>query len=311
MGALIERIEILCFAGSYTVALALELARLVTTARWRSVLTIAWMVAGLLAHTVFLASRTIHGGAAPLSSAFDWYLVAAWLLAAGTLYSIWQHPRAALPLFVLPLTLGLVAVATFLADRQPFPVDSAVLWWGILHGSFLLLGTIAVLIGFVAGLMYLLQASRLKRKRPVTRTFEMPSLEWLQRTNTRAMVLATLLLSVGLLSGSVLNLVQQRHDLALVPWSDPVVWSSCLTLVWLLVAVVFAAFYKPARMGRKVAYLTLASFLFLAFSLGVGLFFTTHGSGASPASPDADTTTAPRDAAAASLRLARGVEVRP
>ena len=38
--------------------------------------------AGLLAHTLFLYYRGTHSGTSPLSSQRDWFLVAAWLLAA-------------------------------------------------------------------------------------------------------------------------------------------------------------------------------------------------------------------------------------
>jgi len=38
-----------------------------------------------------------------------------------------------------------------------------------------------------------------------------------------------------------------------------------------LAAVVLTAVYRPARAGRKVAYLTLASFVFLAIMLAAGL----------------------------------------
>jgi hypothetical protein len=49
-----------------------------------------------------------------------------------------------------------------------------------------------------------------------------------------------------------------------VPWTDSVVLSSAVLLVWLLAATLFEWLYKPAQQGRKVAYLTVASFLFLA-----------------------------------------------
>jgi hypothetical protein len=52
-----------------------------------------------------------------------------------------------------------------------------------------------------------------------------------------------------------------------------------LLLVWLLVALTFNSFYKPARQGQKVAYLTLASFVFLGIVFVI-LFFvpSSHGS---------------------------------
>ena len=54
-----------------------------------------------------------------------------------------------------------------------------------------------------------------------------------------------------------------------MPWTDSVVVSSAVLLVWLLAATLFEWLYKPAQQGRKVAYLTVASFVFLAFVIAV------------------------------------------
>jgi len=276
MGQLIEHIEIVCFAASYAVALLLEMARLWFRGRRRNRVGLGFVVAGLIAQTLYMISRTVHGGATPLSSSFDWYLVAAWVLVAFYLYIIWQHPTFSIDIFVLPLVLVLIAVAAFLTDREPFPTERASLWWGVFHGAFLLAGTVAVFVGALSGSMYLVQANRMKHKKPPLRGLQLPSLEWLQRINSRAIILSMFMLTVGLLSGSILNLVNHGGNMTTVPWSDPVVWSSAITLLWLAIAFVFATLYKPARQGRKVAYLTMTSCAFLIFSLAVGLFFTEH-----------------------------------
>jgi hypothetical protein len=63
-----------------------------------------------------------------------------------------------------------------------------------------------------------------------------------------------------------------------VPWTDPVIWSTAVMFGWLLAAAIFSAVYRPARSGRKVAYLTVASFVFLALSLFARLLLPSeHG----------------------------------
>ena len=57
--------------------------------------------------------------------------------------------------------------------------------------------------------------------------------------------------------------------------------SSAVLLAWLAAAAGFESFYKPARQGRKVAYLTLASFIFLALALGLVLY-SQHASAERP-----------------------------
>lgn len=276
---MIARIEILCFAASYAVAFAAELARLLRTsgrAGWERRIALLFTAAGLLAQSLFLTHRAMET-TSPLSSAFDWYLVAAWSLTIVYLYLEMAHPRYPMGLIMLPLVLGLIGAATFLADRQPYPTTQATRVWGAIHGGFLAAGTVAVLVGFAAGTVYLLQAHRLKRKLPPSRRLQLPSLEWLGRVNSRAMIVAVLALSIGVLSGVVLNLVSRGQQDEL-PWSDPVVISSTTTIVWLVIAALFLLVYRPARQGRKVAYLTMVSFVFLATALAVALLVETrHG----------------------------------
>lgn len=278
--SLLAKIEIMCFAASYSVALVLEITRLFVRSGLRGALMIGFSAGGILAHTLFLIHRATQTET-PLSSSFDWYLVAAWVLAVMYLYLTLYHPRNPIGLFLLPLVLALVGVATFFADRHPFPETYAARVWGGIHGAFLLAGTVAVLVGFAAGLMYLVSAYRLKHKLPPPSGLQLPSLEWLERVNSRSIIISILMIGIGLLSGTVLNVVNHGQRIDHIPWTDPVIWSSGVMLVWLAVVGLFNVLYRPSRKGRKVAYLTVASFAFLVFVLGVNLFVPSqHGSAA-------------------------------
>lgn len=267
-----DGVNLLCFTASYGIALALEVTRLMFRSGVRGAVMLGFGAAGLVAHTLYLANRVLaSGGGAPLSSAYDWYLVAAWVLAATYLYLTLHHPRAAIGLFVLPLVLGLIGVAFFLADTSSLADSQATYYWGLIHGVFLLLGTVTVAVGFVAGTMYLIQSYRLKHKLQPRRGLELPSLEWLERVNSRAIVYSLLLLSIGVMSGVVLNVATHRRQSQAVPWSDPIVIASLATMLWLTAATLFNVLYRPARQGRKVAYLTVASFVLLAVSLALTL----------------------------------------
>jgi hypothetical protein len=137
--------------------------------------------------------------------------------------------------------------------------------WRVAHGTALALATASVTLGFATGSMYLVQAYRLKRKLPPRQGFRLPSLEWLQRFNSESLLISTCLLALGLLSGVVLNL--SRNEGMSVEWTDPAVLSSAVLLSWLLAMVLFELLYKPARHGKKVAYLTLGNFVFLLLTL--------------------------------------------
>jgi len=271
-------ISITCFAASYLVAWALELSRLFFRSGVRGALMLGFAGAGVVAQTLFLAYRATTVPGAPLSSEFDWYLIAAWCLAVTYLYLTIYHPRTAFGLFVLPLVLVLIAIAHLFSDPTPFPRTEAAQVWGAIHGAFLLLGTVAVAVGFIGGVMALVQAYRLKHKLPPSQGLRLPSLEWLERINGRAITISVVMLGIGLLSGIMLNLVHDRLNVAELPWNDPIIWSSGLLLGWTLVAAGFSLFYRPARQGRKVAYLTVASFIFLALTVGIWVLLPSeHG----------------------------------
>lgn len=276
-------IGITCFAGSYGVTLALELTRVFSRSGVRNVLMIVSTAAGLFAHTVFLYYQAVAARGLPLSSERDWYLVAAWVLATVYLYLLSYHPRASFGLFLLPLILALIAAAVGLARVEPFPREPASQVWGVIHGTSILLATVAVLVGFAAGLMYFRQAWRLKRKRPASQGLQLPSLEWLQRANSRAVVISAIMLGIGLLSGVVLNLISHGAT-GRLPWSDPVVLSTLVMFGWLVVSVIFTTVYRPARQGGKVAYLTVVSFVFLVVALAVGLLVDSQHGGSAPRS---------------------------
>lgn len=271
-------ISITCFAASYFVAFVLELTRLFFRSGIRGAIMLGFAGAGLFAHTVFLVYRAADTVGSPLSSKQEWYLIAAWVLAVVYLYLTSYYPKKSFGVFILPLVLGLIGVGALLADAAPFAREPASRVWGLIHGTSVLLATVAVLIGFAAGLMYLGQAYRLKHKLPTQHGLRLPSLEWLQRVNSRAVVIAMLMLGVGILSGVILNLINYRDRANRVPWNDPFIVSTIAMFGWLLLSSMIGLLYRPAREGRKVACLTVVSFLFLVIALGVGLFVDTqHG----------------------------------
>lgn len=262
---MLSNVSITCFAASYAVVLVLEISRLSFRSGVRGAVMLGFAGAGLLAQSAFLYYRAAGAAGSPLSSFYDWYLLAAWVLVATYLLLVYYHAEAHFGVFLMPLVLGLIATAAFLDKDAAFDRAPAEQAWGMIHGVAFLLALVAVLIGFVAGLMYLGQVRRLKHKRPLSSRLRLPSLEWLQRTNSRALVVSMLMLGAGVVSGVVMNLVKRTGQLS---WFDPVV----LLTVFVFASTLIGTFYKPARQGRKVAYLTVVSFLVLVIAMGMGLY---------------------------------------
>jgi hypothetical protein len=275
----ISRISVVCFVASYAVALACEVSRLAFRSSVRGAAMIGFAAAGLLAHTLFLGWRGMTESVLPLSSPFDWYLLAAWLLAAGSLWLTLANPRTPVGLFLLPVVLLLIGAAQ-LSSREPFPQSPATQVWGVIHGMFNLAASVCVALGAVAGIMWLIQAGRLQRKQAPLQGFRMPSLERLANVTSRTVGIAAWTAAAGFASGIVLNAVnKQRGLLETVPWTDPVVLRMGGLVAWLIAAdaLSHAARRRPDA-ARVTAWLSIVSLAVLTLSILWGVFGDTrHG----------------------------------
>ena len=269
----VDGISETCFGASYLIVLGLEFSRLVVRVPVRFVVIILLLLAGLLAQTIFLGMHAAPGfqSGTPLSSWWLWCHTGAWLLAVNQVFLTCAKPRTPSGVFLLPLVLGLIVVAMF-ADKTPFSSSSALARWGMLHGVSLLLGTTVAAVGFVLGAMYLVQSAQLKAKVAPSRGLKLPSLEWLQSANRWSLVLSSVLTAVGVVGGVIMNRIRHSQTGQGLPWTDPVVATSSLLFLWLLATLIFEAAYRPAQQGRKVAYLTMASFVFVFFAVFIAMF---------------------------------------
>jgi ABC-type uncharacterized transport system permease subunit len=273
---MLSGISIICFAASYAVALVLEAIGLRKRPAWLRLAVIASSAAGLVAHTLYLAYVAADSNAQPMS-AVEWVLMAAWVLAVVYLAALFYLPRTPTGVVLLPIVLALIGGSLF-ADPEPLATERSSDLWGLFHGVTLLLGTVAVCIGFLAGLMYVAQSYALKHLHSPTNGLRLPSLEWLEHINSRALGLSAVLVALGFVSGLIMSLARHSGEAAYTLWNDPVVWSLAAMMLWLVAAEVFRLVYPAARRGRKVAYLTLASFGFLVIALAaLMLVDTVHG----------------------------------
>jgi hypothetical protein len=246
-------------------------------AAWHRAALIGAAAAGILAHTLYLAYYAAQTRALPASTPAEWLILAGWVLAVVYVAALFYLPRAPTGVVLLPIVLGLV-IGSHWASTEPLAPERTFLVWGMLHGIVLLLGTVAVCVGFLAGVMYLVQSYGLKHVRSPMNGLRLPSLEWLEHVNSRTLGLSVVLIALGFMSGLVMSVTTHRDQAAYLLWTDPVVLSLAAMLLWLIAAEVFRLVYPAARRGRKVAYLTLASFGFLVIALAsLTLLDTAHG----------------------------------
>lgn len=270
-----DRVTTFCFGASYAVALLIELLQLFRRRRGQQMVGLFFGLAGLLAHTIFLAVQWPS-----LASRFGSLLFLAWILAVFYMYGSLHHRQVAWGVFVLPVVLGLVILAALFS---PGPGQMRGLdlldalkgegFWGLVHVSFLLLAAVGVCVGFMASVMYLLQAHRLRAKVPVGTGLKLLSLERLEEMNRRAINLAFPLLTIGALIG--VALLTQRSD-TVQSWTDPRIIGTII--LWLVFVLLLYLRYGIHLRGRRLAQLTILAFILLVFTLA----FSHSGQGGSP-----------------------------
>ena len=272
MAGLIDRLTILCFAGTYGLALMSDLVRFVARRHSQWYVTVVLTSLGWAVQTIYLANYAHHNGPTSLATTpFGSLLILSWILAAIDLYLLVRSPRtASAGLFVMPVVLGLLIAAAFSARRVEWvgglgKHSPAIAFWGTTHGLLLMGGSVFTCLAFAAGLMYLIQSNRLKHKRPPRFGFALPSLEQSERLNRGAISLAFPLLTAGLLIGVILTIVLNQAEGVRIGWTDPKVVSTIA--MWVVFALLLHARYRPEMRGRRVMLLSVLAFLFLAFSL--------------------------------------------
>jgi len=265
---LLERVTVFCFFASYGTAFLLELAHLLRPRPVLRLLGTGFGAAGLLAHSIFLAVQRPQ-----LASRYGSLLFLAWIVAIFYLYGTLHHRRIAWGLFVLPLLLGLIGLAV-LVGREPASSDESWLvrlfsfegerFWVDVHLALLFLAAVGTCVGFVASVMYLVHARRLKSKALPGKGMKLLSLERLEEMNRRAVVLAFPLLTAGVVVGMAL-LAQSANPVR--SWADPRVLAA--VALWLVFAVLLYVRYSLHVRGRRVAILTILAFVLLVVTLAV------------------------------------------
>ncbi|MGH0035214.1 MAG: cytochrome C assembly family protein [Myxococcota bacterium] len=221
---------------------------------------------GVVVHAVALAS--LHGPpAVPLTELPAALSLVAWVGNIFLLGLLWRLRINGLTAVVGPVSF--VAVF-FAALRLPHLNDPGLGGGSIPHAHVLLGSTGLALLGLagMAGLFFLIEHRRLKRKRHLGGRLRLPSLEALDRVNRAALAVGFPVLSLGVVTG-MLWLRSTRG----------VVWTGTAHEIWCVVAWGIYAGLVLARFAsdqgsRQAAASALAGSAFLVFAV-VGVGFLT------------------------------------
>ncbi|MBP3960200.1 cytochrome c biogenesis protein CcsA [Gemmata sp. G18] len=265
---IVKNIHHYCIGLSYLCAFLLEIARLLWPAKGWRITGLAFGAAGLFAHTAYLL---VHQPS--LAVPYGSVLLLAWVLALFYFYGTVHHAKQAWAVFVLPVVIGLVAMSRILLTAEPehaaFDIGgwaSGERFWGGIHGMLILFASVGVSVSFLASVMYLIQARRLRNKVSPGSVMPMLNLERLEAMNRWWLNFAFPMLTAGLLVGTLLipngpSLGDNWFSLKVL--STAGLWLEFLVLLYLRYGV-----HVPAR--------RLALFSIVAFGLLLVALVASH-----------------------------------
>ena len=199
----------------------------------------------------------------PLEDNFGAFLCLAILLALFVLYTQRAHPLRGLDLFIMPVVLLLLILAAVFGKTLPHQYRETT--WTIVHVVSTNGGFLAFAVAGAFGAMYLIANRRLRQKKLVPGQ-GFGSLERLEHLTRLSVILGFALLTIGLVTGFVLEKVAP-NGLGPLWYRNPKVALTCVA--WVVYALVLHAPINPSFAGRRTATLSV-----LGFVLMVGVLVT-------------------------------------
>jgi len=217
---------------------------------------------GFGAHFIYFSLRWAESGRIPVTNFFE--AISAFGMGIVLVFLIMElrYRIPALGTFMLPLVLLLMAPAA-ITSRQIQGLNPILksAWLGI-HTTLALLGDAAFAFAFIVSVMYLIQERQLKHKRLGAIFHRLPPLDVMDTISYKALSIGWPLFTLGMITGSIW---------AESAWGSYWSWQpkeAASLLVWLLYLTLLHLRTLGWR-GRKMAYLSIAGFLFVLISFYV------------------------------------------
>jgi len=221
--------------------------------------TVALVGLGFAVHTIGLYLRGMAIQGCPITNLFETLMFIAWAivliyLVVGAIFRV-----SFLGAFAIPLVVALGAVAIIAPDqtRDLGAFKSPALG---MHASLSLVAYGAFALACITGLMYLIQERQLKTHKLYPLFHRLPPIEILDRINYRLLLSGFVLLTLGIAFGFVLGWQFLKSDPPKTAWS---------LLVWAVYTGLLVARATQRVRGRKVAVVSVTSFLFVILTFPV------------------------------------------
>ena len=227
------------------------------------------LLLGVLSHTFVIGMQTMEVRHVPFANPSRAVSTFVWLLTLSYLYLELTTDERAMGVFILPIIVGLQVIPVLspgIENRDPV-LDSPWFW---VHVSSLLFAYASFGLAGVLGLTYMLQFKEIKKKHLGYFYTRLPSLQILDRMNSRATVTGWAFLTLGLIVGVVWTfeakkLAPANSNLQDIGLYDPKVLFALLA--WALYSFAVLARGAMGWTGRRAAWLSAVGFVVVQLNL--------------------------------------------
>jgi len=227
------------------------------------------LLLGVLSHTFVIGMQTMEVRHVPFANPSRAVSTFVWLLTLSYLYLELTTDERAMGVFILPIIVGLQVIPVLspgIENRDPV-LDSPWFW---VHVSSLLFAYASFGLAGVLGLTYVLQFKEIKKKHLGYFYTRLPSLQILDRMNSRATVTGWAFLTLGLIVGVVWTveakkLAPANSNLQDIGLYDPKVLFALLA--WALYSFAVLARGAMGWTGRRAAWLSAVGFVVVQLNL--------------------------------------------
>lgn len=219
-------------------------------------------ILGFLLHVAYFATRWNESGRIPVTNFFEAVNFLGMGIVLVFLIMEIRYKVPSLGTFMLPLVLLLMLPAALVPGRidDLNPVLKSG-WLGV-HTTLAVLGDAAFAFAFIVSIMYLIQERQLKQKHLGAIFRRMPPLDVMDVMGYKALTLGWPLFTLGMITGS---LWAESAWGSYWSWDPKETWSMIVWVIYLVLLHLRTIGWR----GRKMAYLSVAGFVFVLISFFV------------------------------------------
>lgn len=251
VNVLLFLLALICYAGSTVTYVACWMGSSRSCKRF----TVPTLLAAVVLHGSAIVLRWIEAGYAPLSNGFEAFSFYAWGLSVVYLAVPSLRRHAVLGVFVTPLALGSILVASVLPKGIEPLVPVLQSHWLPVHVGVSFAAYAMFSLAFVSAVTYLLKLRSLRQPGRWLWARQLPSLEVLEGLQRRTALVGLVLMTGALLSGS---LWAEKAWGIVWPW-EPQQIASLVT--WFIYAVYFYARHNAGWQDQRGAWLLVGGFV--------------------------------------------------